>query len=240
MFKAIDRRSREEIVILDARWRERVAQLRALATQDVLVCQGCEQPVRVRTGKVRRWHFAHKHLENCSYGYELPTLLQIRGVLYEWLVGHFGGEVAIERKVDDVRFPRPVDCWVETGRASFAYWIIESRTMPQVREELRAGAAQLNAQMNWVLASEMLRPDADIADQVHLTTTEREFIQPSEYDEIAWATHACGLGSLHYLDPDERTVTTYRGLYPHSLPAALCRPPGKPCAVGHAGFSGNR
>jgi hypothetical protein len=49
-------------------------------------------------------------------------------------------------------------------------------------------------------------------DRLHLTTTERAFIQQSEFD-AAWQTHFKHLGgSLHYLDADSGTLKTFRNL----------------------------
>ena len=113
MYKAINIQDGTDIVILDSRWKDAVDSLRSLDRQGVLLCQGCKQPLRLRAGEVRRWHFAHKHLANCSYGHESPELLNARAVLYEWLVTKFGEKVTIEKKVDGGHFSRPVDCWVE-------------------------------------------------------------------------------------------------------------------------------
>src|SRR4030042_3577194 len=108
MFKALHRLNGEEIVTLEPRWRRQLDTLRLLDAQDDLVCQGCLQPVRVRAGEVKRWHFAHKHLQNCPYEFESPVLLQCRAVLYEWLAARLGGEaVTLEKKAT---LPRPVDC----------------------------------------------------------------------------------------------------------------------------------
>ena len=67
MYKALNIRDNSEVVILDPRWLRAIKQLRELDHQDVLVCQGCKQSVRVRAGDERREHFAHKHLANCDY-----------------------------------------------------------------------------------------------------------------------------------------------------------------------------
>ena len=113
MFKALHRPSGEEIVILEPRWRRQLDTLRLLDAQDDLVCQGCLQPVRVRAGEVKRWHFAHKHLQNCPYEFESPVLLQCRAVLYEWLVSQLGEDVVTLEKKSPL--PRPVDCWVTSA-----------------------------------------------------------------------------------------------------------------------------
>ena len=89
MFKVIHKLDRQEIVILDPAWRRNISVLQAMDEQNLLICPLCEQPVRTRLGNVRRWHFAHKHLQNCPYQSVSPHLLHCRALLYEWLVELF-------------------------------------------------------------------------------------------------------------------------------------------------------
>ncbi len=211
MFKALDKRNEEEIVILDARWREQIELLRAWAAQDKLICQGCRQPVNVKAGDIRRWHFAHKHLENCPYAHASPALLQARAVLYEWLANKFGDEATVEKRLDSANLPRPVDCWVEHKGRRFAYWILEAGMKLGRRETLVAEFAKRDVIVHWIFLFALLR-EADDPGRVHLTTTERDFRFRSVYDEpVAGSTLFSG--SLHYLDADQGTVTTYRGLH---------------------------
>jgi hypothetical protein len=210
MFKAIDRRSEEEIVILDDRWRERIEQLRAWAGQDALVCQGCRQPVNVKAGNIRRWHFAHKHLRSCPYAHASPALLQARAVLYQWLAGKFGAEATVEKNLDSADVPRPVDCWVEHKGQRFAYWVLGAAMKRSRREALSAAFAWLKITVHWVFLSTLLQ-EGDAAGLVHLTTTERDFCFRSVYDEPAgWSLFP---GTLHYLDAEQGMLTTYRGLH---------------------------
>lgn len=209
MYKAINARDGASIVILDPQWAGAIDYLRALDAQDVLVCQRCRQPMRVRAGVVRRWHFAHKHLLNCPYGYESPALLEARAVLYEWLVGKLGDQVSIEKILDDLDFSHPIDCWVETPSGSIAYWIIDAAIKPDARDSLLQGFGQLKVTVNWVFTASMLREDEAAPGNVHLTTTEREFMHRTVYDQ---AVHGDWGKSLHYLDADARALITYRGL----------------------------
>lgn len=214
MYKALHKPSGHEIVILDREWVAQVAYLRSLDRKDALVCPGCQQPVRVRAGRVRRWHFAHKHLGNCPYDRASPMLLDMRAVLYTWLQGQFGeGSVSIEMQLDLAVFQRPVDCWVETEGLVFPYWLVDRRMPPDERHNLAAGFEQLGLVPHYVFASDMLRPDSfQPRSRVHLTTTERAFLQTTTLDP-AWQVHFEHLGgSLHYLDPGEALLTTYRDL----------------------------
>lgn len=50
MFKSINKDTGRPVVILDPQWDSQLDVLRSLADQNVLVCQECNQPVRVRAG----------------------------------------------------------------------------------------------------------------------------------------------------------------------------------------------
>jgi len=216
MFKALRRLSGEEIVILEPRWRRQLDILRLLDAQDGLVCQGCLQPVRVRAGKVKRWHFAHKHLQNCPYEFESPDLLQCRAVLYEWLVSRLGEEVVtLEKKLDLLR---PVDCWVHNGSGDVGYWIIDSRMPPVERQNLTAGLAGVCPYPVWVFTASMLHPEGDSLERLILTTTEREFMRHTAYDEAVQSTYALPGSSLNYLDADHEVLITFRGLQVYHRP----------------------
>ena len=212
MFRATNKTTGEDIIILDEIWQQKVKYLRSLDKKNVIVCPGCQQPVRVRAGKLRRWHFAHKHLENCPYGYESPTLLNARAVLYKWLASKFGERVSIEINLGDEYLPRHVDCLVETEKGKFVYWIIDSGMKPAKRDGLQTGFRRLNVGVNWVFVIDMLREDETHSDSIHLTTTERIFARQTDYDEIRIGKISLKGESLHYLDPKNETMVTYRRL----------------------------
>jgi hypothetical protein len=158
------------------------------------------------------WHFAHKHLANCSYEQGSPVLLSARAALYEWLVTKFGEGVTIEKALDENNLSRPVDCWVEKDTRRIAYWIIDAHLKAQARDEIKTDLRQLGVVVNWVLVAQMLRESEDAPDRVLLTTTEREFMQQTIYDEMV-GDHLPWGKSLHYLDAAAHTLTTFRGLH---------------------------
>ncbi len=214
MYKVLHQPSRQEIIILDARWIQQIEYLRNLDKQDALVCPRCEQPVRVRAGKIKRWHFAHKHLANCPFEKESLILLKTRAVLYSWLTGKFEiDQVTIEKQLSELPFQRHVDCWVKRDDHQIAYWIFDRRVPPDERAKLKSGFKEIGVPVVWVFVSDLLRVDfLGMQDRLHLTTTERAFICNTEFDR-AWQTHFEHLGgSLHYLDADQETITTYRNL----------------------------
>lgn len=211
MYKSVDIRDGSDVVILDPKWLRAIESLRVLDHQDFLVCQGCNQPVRVRAGVERRPHFAHKHLLNCNYTDESPALRNARAVLYEWLVSKFGEKVTIEKRIASEEFFRPVDCWIEKDSKIFAYWIFDATLKPEKRHLLQNGFAKLDVCVNWIFVQQMLRTETNYPENLILTTTEREFAVRSEYDEIAEKGFSIGK-TLHYLDADAHQITTLRGL----------------------------
>lgn len=215
MFKALNTQTGKEVIILDREWMERLNHLRALDRKDKLVCPECKQPVRVRAGRVKRWHFAHKHLRDCPLGKESPEILQARALLYQWLVSKFeAAHVTLEKKLDRDFLPRPVDCWVETKQDRFAYWLVESQVKPQQRDAFLDGFDDLGVKIHWVFLTRMLNENEAEPGEIFLTTTERDFMQSSEYDKIGQNVAGFRYGfTLHYLDPAEETVTSYRSLH---------------------------
>ena len=212
MFKALDKRDNSDVVILDQQWLEAIDKLRELDHEDILICQGCRQPVRVRAGDQRREHFAHKHLINCNYSDESPILRNSRAVLYEWLKTKIDANVTIEKQVDGSELFRPIDCWVAKDSKVFAYWIIDSALKPEKRMVLQNSAENLGIQFHWVFCENMLRIDQDNSDNLFLSTTEREFIQHSKHCDVYSYEHSVLGGSLHYLDINNRKLVTYRNL----------------------------
>ena len=217
MYKAIHNETGEEIVILNPLWRERIERLRELDRADLLVCQGCRQPLRVKAGKVKRPHFAHKHLKACAYGVESPELLGARAVLYEWLHRQFGESVTVEKPIEGADLPRPVDCWVELPRGPIAYWIVEAGIKLDPRIAIKEGLAKLGGKGHFIFLSGMLHEEKKLFHSLLLSPTERAFLKTTPYDEIISALRGPG-GSLHYLDYEQGTLTTFRNLTMHHPP----------------------
>ncbi len=223
MFKCLNKSTGREVVILDPEWTAEAAigNLREAGRLDQLACQGCRQSVRIRAGEERRPHFAHKHLsDDCVYEDESSDLRSTRAVLYEWLVSKYGDAVTIEKKFDDEGLLRPVDCWVEKGSKIFAYWIFASGMKPEDRDWLKYVTFAHEENVNWLFTSGMMKIDTENPRRLSLTTTERDFMKPSAYDdELEGKSYNADVKqSLHYLNADSRTLTTYRNLLPFHKP----------------------
>lgn len=210
-FKALNIATGENIVILESIWERKQADLRAWSSRDALVCLGCREPVGVRLGQRRRWHFAHKHLKNCPYTAESPELINTRAVLYRWLTSKPGLRVDIEHPCEPL--PRYLDCYAEYEGKRFGYWIIDKPMRPDDREALRQGIQALEGvHINCLFVSEMLRQNHDNPNDIILTTTERDFKTFSEYDRLYTPNAHIARASLHYLDGEAGILTTFRGL----------------------------
>jgi hypothetical protein len=217
MYKAIHPQTEQEIIILSPLWLKRIAQLRAMDQADLLVCQGCRQPLRVKAGEVKRPHFAHKHLQACSFGTESAEILAARAVLYDWLFRQFGEAVDVEKELPASPLPRPVDCWVEASAGTFAYWIVESGIKLEPREAIKAAFNAPGVQFHVVFLASMLNEEKKEFQSLLLTPTERAFMKTTPFDEALAGIAEAG-SSLHYLDTTAETLITYRDLRLHHRP----------------------
>lgn len=211
MFKAQKGLTQEDIVILDPQWNEEtIGGLRQQGRDDELICPVCRQPVIVRAGEKKRWHFAHKDLTNCPLKHESPNVLQARGLLYSWLKSKLGErvtEVTVEKHFPGADLPRPVDCYVKlSDDQKIGYWILERGIRD--RWKLQHTLSDLGVEIIWVPLTDMLLEDEEDQDTVHLTPTERDITFPSDYNQI----YSYSNSSLSYLDVENMTVLTLRGL----------------------------
>ena len=213
MFKALNLKTQKAIIILAPFWRTRLDILRSLDRADNLVCPVCEQPVRVKAGKTVRWHFAHKHLHNCPLQHISSELLAARAALYPWLVTQFGeARVSMESMPDGITLRRPLDFLVQGADGGIAYWIIDVRLKPKLREELLKEFEKSGLHINWLFSVDMLQVDVSDMECVYLTTTERDFRQASAYDLIGARDISHPGTTVNYLDAEKGLLHTYRSL----------------------------
>lgn len=208
MFKSFDCQTSEEIIILDPCWNdETIDSLRLKGKEDHLACPVCKQAVHVKAGEERRWHFAHKNLGTCPLRNESPNILQARSLLYKWLKSKYGNAVTVEKHFPGYELPRPFDCYVEISKdRKFGYWILERGI--RSRSSLEAVITNLDISMTWVFLSTMLRMDKEDIFSIYLSTTERDLMYSSEYNEMRGHGNA-----LNYLDINNNLVITLRGLH---------------------------
>lgn len=210
MFKALGLDG-ASIIILDILDAAALEALRQKGRENWLLCPKCKQPVLVKAGAVKRRHFAHKDLSNCPLTDEPTELLVARETLYTWLKQKFKEHATIEHAIDGVDLPRGFDCWVTCGGKSFAYWIVVRAIKHCDERELIAEAARsANALLHVVFLNSMLQRNGTLRDLLSLTTTERDFIRKSEYDKVYSGYNHRREGSLHYLNSEPGTLTTFR------------------------------
>lgn len=205
MFRALNPKTKEHVIILDPEWTERIPRLRELGRSGQLVCPGCDEPVLVRAGDVYRPHFAHKHRGNCPLGDESVPITESKALLYPWLRDKYGEYLTFEAEEVAAGLPRPIDFYVPVENGCIVFWIIDKRIRPDDRELLHDTFEALDASVQWIFAEEMLGETGE-KNLVDLSTTEREFRRDREYD-LPYVGP-----SLHYLFREPPRMRTYRGL----------------------------
>lgn len=222
MFKAVETTSGLPVIICSAEWDDRIEDLRELDRRDELVCPECRAPVRVRSGEIRRAHFAHKELSDCPLATEAPEILAARVVLYRWLEGKFtplGGTVSIERKLENRAGSCLVDCWVEYKQKAFAYLLRGSRRRRNGDDAWvvlrQASEDKTCTGVNWIFLARLLAEEPSPSLFVRLSSLERDLKVHSEFDDGAALASKVPVGlshTLHYFDAEDEQLITYRCL----------------------------
>lgn len=207
MYKAMDCNSQKEIIIIDPFWTQgNIDDLRCKDRLDYLRCPSCKEPVRVRAGEKRRWHFAHKDLSDCSLRQESPEILEARGQLYTWLQSKFADQVTVEKAIPDI--PILFDCFVETDDGRGIGYLIFEKGMKS-RELLIDALAMSDVQVVSIFLHKVLNSDREHSHTAHLTPSERDFKFTSEYNQI----YSHNNNGLVYLDEKKEKIVTLRGVY---------------------------
>ena len=210
MFKAIDINGQKEIIIIDDQWnKDSIEELRYRGQNNQLKCPVCDQPVLVKAGEVKQWHFAHRDTGSCPLRNESESVLRGRIILYRWLSKKYPGKVSLEKAISDVDLPRPLDCYIETDtEKKFAYWILESGFRSHGKIKKQFIWHDIHIQM--IFLSNMIRKGPDDQFSLVLTPTERSFAYRSEYNQLY---HSTNDSALTYLDLTTQYLHTFRGLF---------------------------
>jgi len=208
MFKSIDIKNQKEIIIIDDQWnKQSIESLRTCGQKNQLICPECKQPVLVKAGEIKQWHFAHRDTGSCPLRNESESVLRGRIILYRWLSKKYPGNVTLEKNISDIDLPRPLDCYIETNKGKkFAYWILESgfRSHGKIKNQL------FGQNVHMVFLSNMIRKGMSECPSLALTPTERSFAYRSEYNQLYSETKD---STLTYLDIATQYLYTYRGLF---------------------------
>ncbi|HEL2057530.1 TPA: competence protein CoiA [Streptococcus suis] len=96
------------------------------APQGSFSCPGCGGPVRYKSGKVLRSHFAHVSLRDCSYFCENESAqhLELKTILYDWLRKHEAVKLEVPlpqiQQVADLLVNRNLSLEVQCSRLSIS------------------------------------------------------------------------------------------------------------------------
>jgi len=210
MFKAIDIKEQKEIIIIDDQWnKQSIEDLRYSGQNNQLICPECEQPVLVKAGDVKQWHFAHRDTGSCPLRNESEAVLRGRIMLYRWLSKKYPGKVSLEKSISDIDLKRPLDCYIETDKGKkFAYWILDSGFRSHGKIKKQFLGQDISFQI--IFISNMIRKGPDDPSTLVLTPTERSFAYRSEYNQLYLSTID---SALTYLDLTTQYLHTFRGLF---------------------------
>ncbi len=215
MFKCIDIKRQEEVIILDYEGDDAaLPYLRNTGRSGGLLCPECKQSVQVKAGLRKAWHFAHRDLGSCPLATESASVLMARRILYHWLSAKFvqrtesstseKTRITVEKKMFH-SVERCADCFVEQpGRQGFGYLILEKG----MRNRTELEAATKKSLLHPVFLGSMLKRVEGSQSEFDLTPTERGLMVSTKYDPA----YGGGEGSLQYLDCESKSLTTLRAL----------------------------
>jgi hypothetical protein len=206
MFTSLNVSDRSRVTSIAAQWDGREEDLRELARSGQLVCPGCEQLLWLRTGDVRRRHFAHRDLSECQLGKQSSEVLEAKAQLFTWLETVFPGRVQIDMELNTPGIGHVPDLVVETEDGPpFTYWIFDRQIRnrdgyPKPRENKTERTHYIHTESTW-----KLEPEKGTV----LSASQRHFISYSTFD---LALDRPGIGHLHFFSTTDSTLRIYRGL----------------------------
>jgi hypothetical protein len=202
MFVAHDKVTAERVTSIDPQWNGCVEQLRQWARDGRLVCPGCEQMLWLRTGELRRRHFAHRQAAECPLDKESPEVMEAKAQLYEWLMSKYPGKVALDVDLKISGWEKPADLVLSAdARLQFVYFVFDRQQ--RHREALLRWSCDRHVQF---IHTESTHDRT--RKRIKLTALQRECIAWTEYDEpMTW-----GGGHLYFVDTRTSRLSIYRGL----------------------------
>jgi Competence protein CoiA-like family len=207
MFVAIRSNDAGRVTSIDPAWDNQTHLLRELAQNGELLCPGCRQQLWLRTGEVRRRHFAHRSLTDCPLENQSAETLESKAQLYLFLQKKFPDAVALDKAIGNPGLDRIVDVLVETGSGvKFAYWVFDREQRD--RDGFCPYRSLAGVFAHFIHAGSTLRQESP--DELKLSASQRGFISSSDFDE---AVAMRGAGHLSFYQVETSTLSIYRGLY---------------------------
>ncbi len=208
MLKAIDTQSGRHVISIDPVWETGAGPLRDLCCKNAIACPECRQPVGLRAGNVRIWHFAHRADSNCPLKSESAAILRAREMLYKLLRTKFGDRVSLEDVIHGAPNSERADCVVYKDAGKIAYCIVE--------KQLRNRFGYMNVRqkahtaVQWIVLPQLLQKNPDDPEQFLLSATARDLAAKDGINEMYGGS--CIIGSLCCADAERGQFLLARGL----------------------------
>jgi hypothetical protein len=207
MFVAIRSNDAGRVTSIDPTWDNQAHLLRDLAQSGELLCPGCRQQLWLRTGEVRRRHFAHRSLTDCPLENQSAETMEVKAQLYLFLQKKFPDAVALDKAIGNPDLDKRADLLVETGSGiKFAYWIFDREQRD--REAFFPYRYLDGVSAHFIHTASTLRQNS--IDQVQLSASQRAFISSSDFD---MAVAREGAGHLSFYQVETSNLLIFRGLY---------------------------
>ncbi len=208
MLKAFDSRADDYVISIDPCWENDVEQLRDVCRADAILCPGCKQPVTLRAGNERIWHFAHRIDSNCPLKNESAAILRAREMLYKLLRAKFGERVSLEDAIPGAPHSECADCVVSLGSGKIGYCIIEKQL--RNRSEYMHVRQRAYNSVQWILLPQLLQKNPENPKQFLLSATARELAAKDGVNTMYAASG--NVGSLCCADVERGQFLLARGL----------------------------
>lgn len=190
---------------------------RAPTSDGQLVCPVCRAALRLRVGRVRVSHFAHRTLADCPADHGSADVIRARLIIYDFFKQriHSGKLLAIA-ELEPATSGAPKGFGVDlllhrAGKPSVAVVLFERRISPELRVEFESRLTAPEFAFRPVFLFGLLRSVKGTDAEFNLDTTQRALRIPSAYD-LRSACLKDKPGTLHFIDPSEGHWVSLRGL----------------------------
>ncbi len=209
MLKGIDSKTGEFVVSIDPQWQTNVDPLRESCRRDAILCPECKQPVTLRAGDERIWHFAHRTDSGCPLKGESAAVLAAKVMLYNLLQGKFGERVGLEETIPGAFNAERADCVVTLDTGKIAYCIVEKQL--RNRYAYMTACKKAYTSVQWILLPQMLIPDPENHRELRLSATARDLADREGVNQMY--DYLGNIGSLCCADSERGLFLLARGLH---------------------------
>ncbi len=224
MLKGIDTRTGEFVISIDPQWKTDVDPLRESCRREAILCPECKQPVTLRAGDERIWHFAHRADSGCPLKSESAAVLYAKEMLYKLLQERFGNRVSLEEIIPGATDAERADCVVSLDTGKIAYCIVEKQL--RNHDDFMAMRKKAYTSVQWIILPQLLKTAHDNPQQFLLSATARDLAARDGVDRVYASYRSKNIGSLCCADAERGLFIIARGL-------RLCHPPNvfEPAAI---------